>query len=389
MIYLLLYAIILIFNTETYSNISPIYFENYGMSFADIMVFFVSNVAKYTFKTKSSEKSERQNYLKDFGILFLISAFSKFNDFLPYLLDKLDNVKGKTEDENSRILLVNDVVVLVIITLLTFFILKYKYYIHHIISIIIIVIICISLDFLFSNFKHTNKFTVISSIVFILADSILYSYIKYLIEFKYYFYLDILYIFGIFCFFWNSVSLCIYILVSKLNRTNTIFFEFYDYYNTKGVGYVIFRFFFGLIITGFISDILEFIILDKLTPNYIIILYEMAKIPLNIKTFIEKDYNNHGKLKVLVLIAILVLSIFQAITFLFYLEIFELNFCSLNKNTKKNIEERMLSIDNMNIGNVAADNESDIVIKGYIVKDDIKKNIEMTYAEKNNLENLN
>ena len=115
----------------------------------------------------------------------------------------------------------------------------------------------------------------------------------------------------------------------------------------------------------------------------------MAKIPLNIKTFIEKDYNNHGKLKVLVLIAILVLSIFQAITFLFYLEIFELNFCSLNKNTKKNIEERMLSIDNMNIGNVAADNESDIVIKGYIVKDDIKKNIEMTYTEKNNLENLN
>ena len=201
LIYLLLYAIILIFNTETYSNISPIYIENYGMSFADIMVFFVSNVAKYTFKTKSSEKSERQNYLKDFGILFLISAFSKFNDFLPYLLDKLDNVKGKTEDENSRILLVNDVVVLVIITLLTFFILKYKYYIHHIISIIIIVIICISLDFLFSNFKHTNKFTVISSIVFILADSILYSYIKYLIEFKYYFYLDILYIYGIFCIF--------------------------------------------------------------------------------------------------------------------------------------------------------------------------------------------
>ena len=36
----------------------------------------------------------------------------------------------------------------------------------------------------------------------------------------------------------------------------------------------------------------------------------------------------------------LILFPFQFISLMFYLEIFELNFCSLNKNTRRNIEER-------------------------------------------------
>jgi hypothetical protein len=250
----------------------------------------------------------------------------------------------------------------------------------------IIVIICISLDFLFSNYFHSNIYTIISSIFLILSDSILYSYLKYLIEFKYYFYLDILFISGIFSFFWNSLSLSVTILINKVKGSNKIFFEFYDFYNTKGIWIVIIRFLYGLIVNGFISDILEFIILDKLTPNYIIIAYEIGKIPSNIKNFVNSDYYKS------LLIGIIILSVLQVITLLFYLEIFEFNFCSLNKNTKKNIEERelMLTSNNIVMDNYLVDDESYIVIKGYIIEEENRKTcIELTSTEGRNSNVIN
>ena len=139
---------------------------------------------------------------------------------------------------------------------------------------------------------------------------------------------------------------------------------------------IIIRFLKGLIISGFIIDILEFLILDKLTPNYIIIGFEIGKIPSNIMYFVTtKDYNNFGNLKVLILIAIIVLSILQVLGFLFYLEILEFNFCSLNENTKKNIEERgrLLAFNNIFFDNNEADKESDIAIKDYIITDGFRK----------------
>ena len=36
----------------------------------------------------------------------------------------------------------------------------------------------------------------------------------------------------------------------------------------------------------------------------------------------------------------LILFLFQFVSLMFYLEIFELNFCGLNKNKRRNIEER-------------------------------------------------
>ena len=46
-----------------------------------------------------------------------------------------------------------------------------------------------------------------------------------------------------------------------------------------------------------------------------------------------------GKEKI---IANIIVFIFLLISFFFYLEIFELNFCGINRNTKSNIEKRAL-----------------------------------------------
>ena len=119
---------------------------------------------------------------------------------------------------------------------------------------------------------------------------------------------------------------------------------------------MIFRFLVGLIFIGFLIGILEFLILDKLTPNYVIIGYELGKIPT---AFILSDGINRW--------IILIISIFQIISLLFYLEIFEYNFCSLNKNTKRNILEREKR---QRTGDIDDDNE--IIIKGYDITEPIE-----------------
>ena len=59
-------------------------------------------------------------------------------------------------------------------------------------------------------------------------------------------------------------------IIHILNGSYEIFFQFYYFYIKKGALYIIFRFLFGLIFVGFFADILEFLMLDKLSPNYII-----------------------------------------------------------------------------------------------------------------------
>jgi hypothetical protein len=63
---------------------------------------------------------------------------------------------------------------------------------------------------------------------------------------------------------------------------------------------------------------------------------------------------------------ILVISIFQILSLLFYLEIFEYNFCELNKNTKKSILDRV----HKDLNN--DDNDDEIDIKGFDISESIK-----------------
>ena len=62
--------------------------------------------------------------------------------------------------------------------------------------------------------------------------------------------------------------------------------------------------------------------------------------------------------------------------FLFYLEILEYNFCSLNKNTNKNIRERehRNSIVEDNINDIDKDNgdNDEVDIKGYDISESLK-----------------
>ena len=155
-------------------------------------------------------------------------------------------------------------------------------------------------------------------------------------------------------FFCYLISFIIIIITHRLNGSNKILYIFYNYYQKYGAWQTTSRFLFGLFVTGFIVDILEFVILDRLTPNYIIIGFEIGKIPSNI---IETE---NDKKRV-----VLVLSILQVVSLLLYLEIIEFNFCKLNKNTKKNIERRLLLQSNED------NEENEITIKDYDISEAI------------------
>ena len=72
--------------------------------------------------------------------------------------------------------------------------------------------------------------------------------------------------------------------------------------------------------------------LESLSPNHMIISYAISKMA-NILANSQSNKKWHS----LILFAILFIIL------LFFLEIFEFNFCNLNKNTKRNIEERSLA----------------------------------------------
>ena len=329
--YIILYIFINIYEDHLSSDDSDnndlviLFIEGFGTTISEVMCFFFGIGSRFKRNEKKKKNVSKQNYFKDFSILFLLTVFYMANTLSPYYLKEDEEEK----DETSRDLFINDAIELILITLGTFVFLKYKYYIHHIISIIIIFIVCIITDIILNNFNQTNTYNVISSIVLIVADTFLYSYFKYLIDYKYYFFIDILFIYGIFYFICYLISFFIIIYTHKLNGSYEIIFQFYNYYIEKGIGYILFRFFFGLIFIGFFADILEFLILYKLTPNYVIIGYEIGRIPSNLIGI--EDYKKW---------IVLILLLCQIMSLSFYLEILEFNFCSLNKNTGKNIKDR-------------------------------------------------
>lgn len=192
--------------------------------------------------------------------------------------------ESASDDETtSRDLFINDAIEIIFLSIITYYILKYKYYIHHFISIALIVVCGIAIDLLLDNYSNIDIIKiVINSFFYILADVSLYSYFKYLIEFKYYYFMDVVLISGIINFIINSISFSIILVYQHLNGNNILFLQFYKYYNEFGVWPIISNFLFGLIFGGFLVGIFDFLVLYKLTPNYIIICFEIGKIPVTI-----------------------------------------------------------------------------------------------------------
>ena len=115
------------------------------------------------------------------------------------------------------------------------------------------------------------------------------------------------------------------------NSQSNYYYSFFKFLENAEFKYSFSRFISWVILYGHLQ-LFQSLSLENLSVNNMMISYELGKIAkiLDGSKSDKKWYS-------------IILFILQFIILLFFLEIFEFNFCNLNKNTKRNIEERSLT----------------------------------------------
>ena len=121
--------------------------------------------------------------------------------------------------------------------------------------------------------------------------------------------------------------------------------------------------------------LLTLIILEYFSLNHVLISLLLFRIAISI-------YLHELIFKFIIILVdkkylfFLIPAFFQIISLLFYLEIFEFNFCNLNKNTKRNImlreEEEMLLRNNTNASEIEVEIDKDLIVKNPQDKKDLE-----------------
>jgi len=252
---------------------------------------------------------------------------------------------------------------------------KSKYYIHHIISLVIYCSLSISIDFLLDNYKvellDKTPLQIICSIIAIILEIVLISYQSYMMNTLYYHYWTICFSSGLFLLVTSLISLIgAYTFGDKNDKTN-YYYSYFQYLKNAEFKYIFPRLLSWLVIYGLI-DLFQSLTLENLTANHLMIGYEIGKLA---NTFIygkssRKWYS-------------IILFTLQLIILLFFLEILEFNFCNLNKNTKRNIEERTLI--SMDIRE-SINNDNEVDIEGYSIQQENSGNLKEMKILDNDIE---
>ena len=320
----LLYSILMLFNDYVYlypRDETNIYIEYAGNSFGEMMTMIIP----YIFKIKTRKNNEKRctkDNIKDYFFLLLIFTLLKAADIIILYF-----IEEEEEKNTYRLCIIEGIEIIIILGISLIF-LKYKYYIHHIISLILFIILSLVIDIMLNNIQYINIDSILTQIIYIIIESTYYCYIKYMLEIKYHYYWNIIFIRGIYNLFISLIIFGILLTIKILTNNHNILVNLDYYYNNVYI--IIIHFIIEIIIGGFIFSLLEMKSLSEFSPNHIFACLEISKIP---NEFIG---NNNNLLSWLSIIPI----ILQIISLLFYLEIFEYNFCNLNKDTKRNIQIR-------------------------------------------------
>ena len=216
-----------------------------------------------------------------------------------------------------------------LLTIVSIFLLEYKYYIHHFIAIVAFIILGAICDGILGYYSEVIKYDFLTNFIQFLslvADVINYYYQKYMLEKLYYPYWRISFFQGIVLFVF-ATALLIFVLIDKDNSDIVIISGFYLYFKEVHPGLIVARQLLYMILY-FINASLAILNIYYFNPNFILISFHMPKF---LQILIDKEPNQYY---------CLIFFFLQFFSLLIYLEIIELNFCNLNKNTKRNIKLR-------------------------------------------------
>jgi hypothetical protein len=319
-----------------------------GFAIGEIMISLLPYIFKYKNKGKKEKKCTKSNII-DYLFMLLIDLFAIVakNVTIYFSGDEINDINAMEGIE------------IIIIFFVTAFFFKYKYYIHHIISIAIFIILSIIIDIMLDNYKGHDISSLSANFLYLLFEAVGYCYFYYLLEIKYRHFWNVFLFLGIIDLIIYSFLFSTLLLIRSVNNNNN-FLSKLELYKEGKIGYLIFRFLIGIFIGGFFGMILEIKTLSLFSINHIFVCTEISKI-----SEILLNANNLNDW-----LSIIPFTL-QIIILLFYLEIFEYNFCDLNKNTKRNIQLRerneSLNIDDMKGANI-------IELKhGYFIYDEDEK----------------
>ena len=210
------------------------------------------------------------------------------------------------------------------ISLFSYLILKKKIYKHHYLSIIIIIITGFSLDIILDNYN--DFLNNIGENIINFVCEVLFSFglviNRYTMEFKFCSVFEI-------CFYQGIFGLILYILLLILSKYITFLNNFFD--NFEGFETKHIFIFIIIVIFQFIYNLCIFNTLLNTSTCHILIIIVFGELShYFINVFEDKDNS------IIIVIALL----FILFMILIFIEVIELNFFGLSKNTKKNITLR-------------------------------------------------
>ena len=323
-----------IFNTYYPKNILNGIFELYSMALGMLSILFLPCI----FKIKVTEEEKEREIHKRKWLHYPLLIVIYWIYHLAKLFMVISKVKARGNDETINPFAESPFAFIglemILLTVASIILLKYKYFIHHIISMAGFILFGNFSDLLLGSYSEIIKFgavPIIIQIFGIISDVAYYYYQKYMMEKLFYPYWRISFAVGIGLVLFTT-SLLIYILVlkEKANPFIVNYQRFYSYFNGNDIGLKVLKMILNYI-SSVISTILYILNIYYFSPNFILISFQFNK-------FVDVLINEKDTKKYFTIIFFVVQIFFLMI----YLEIIELNFCDLNKNTKKNIDLRSI-----------------------------------------------
>ena len=303
--------------------------ELYSKSLGEILViiiphikyFYISNKRQFLIKADIPKRIIALHY---FILLFIYTIYISLT-LVCYI------VYNYNEDKSLFILLSENLsmkegIEIIFITVTLIILLKYKFYMHHYLSIIFFIILTVSIDLILNNYSFLSNKDFLEhfvNIVCILSKIIYLCYIKYML-FKSHYFWNIMLFLGIMLLIINSIIL-LFIILSPKENTISFIKDFWDYFDNVPKGIIISKCIINFLLQ-FIYSVFEIFTIFYISPLFLLITYTLSKMFFILTN--EYDYTKY---------ICIIFFILQIFSLLIYLEILELNFLNLNKNTIRSI----------------------------------------------------
>ena len=347
-----------------------IVFDFYSRGISYLMLKLVPIIQNCRDKSLGIKEKKCQCKKTTYDLFFIYLTYIIFFSFVTYINYLKAKDPEDTEDykmSHYKGLCSEEALEIIFIVIVSKILLKFKLYNHHYIGLLIFLVLSLIIDILFnlSIFKP-NIFFIFIYIIYLILDSIYVTYEKYMMDklgyspYNVIFYIGFIFIFG------GSV----YTIV--LSFTGGLFYDgekfqiegLEEYFNKNDYRDVILRIVY-LISFRFFINILKILTVYYFSPIHNFLTYIFIKI-FDLLLRKESEYKYFS----------LLFFIFQFFGLLIFLEIIELNFCNLDKDTTRNIEARE-SIENKGL---ITDEEKDYkeykkveVSPGYFIETEMER----------------